>query len=271
MTHLTRLEDLIARAPGIDWSIAIRDLSAGRSIYSLNPERTLKTASLAKVFLLAELAARLADGTLPASEMIDRRSVPPVADSGLWRYFLQDELPLADAAALVGAVSDNWATNALLHRIGLDAVKARSEALGYPESRLEDHVRDHRGPGDPPAVSRGRAGDWADLFARLHTRELVSPQADAHVLDWLGGGVDHSMAASAFHFDTLVHGSEHDGVRLFNKTGTDAGVRADAGLVIGSKALSWCLIANWDPAAGRLDAVFDIMRAAGALIRAEAA
>ena len=268
MNKIKSLKSLIARNPDIDWSIELHDVSTGTTAFSLDATRALKTASLAKVLLLVEVAARLSEGTLAADEPIDRRDIPRVQDSGLWRYLKTDILPLADAATLVAAVSDNWATNALLHHVGLGAVQARSNALGYPETLLADHIRDNRGPAHPPTVSKGRASDWADLFGRMHRRTLVSKEVDAQVEYWLGTGTDHSMVASALNLDPLIHGFADGALGICHKTGSDSGVRADAGLILGRNACSYCIVANWNPDDDRVDAVTEIMHAAGDVIRA---
>ncbi|MDF2097081.1 serine hydrolase [Aquibaculum arenosum] len=261
------LAELLARTPKVDWSIKVVDVTGGAVIASAAPEQNLKTASLAKVFLLLEVAARLEAGSLHADEPLDRRRVPRVADSGLWQHLRSDRLPLADAALLVATVSDNWATNALLQRVTLAAVQARGRALGYPESRLEDCVRDDRRPDDPPTISLGRAADWADLFARLHRRQLVSPAVDSQVAQWLACNVDLSLLAAAFHLDPLAHevGAAH--LRLYNKTGSDSGVRADAGLITGQRTLAYCAIANWHPEEDCLDGVMETMRGVGEIVR----
>lgn len=268
------LEEAVRRAPDVEWSIKVIDIADHSVVFSVAPGRILKTASLAKVMLLLEVAARFEDRTLDEEELVDRRSVARVEDSGLWRHLRVKELPLIDAAVLVAAVSDNWATNALLHRVGLDAVQARSRTLGYPESRLEDYVRDVRGPDVPPAISLGRAQDWVDLLARMRRRELVSAAVDSRVEQWLGTSVDLSMVAAPFRLDPLVHEAKPGGLdriafdlNVHNKTGTDEGVRADAGLVIGSRSLAYCAIANWAPELDRVDAVLDGMNAIGWLLR----
>lgn len=258
---------LVERTPDVEWSIEVRDIASNIPVFSLHPERVLKTASLAKVFLLVEIAGRIAEGRLTDSDPVDRRDVSKIEDFGLWRYLQIDVLPLADAATLVAAVSDNWATNALLHRVGLDAVRARSDALGYSESLLADYIRDNRGPEHPPTVSKGRASDWTDLFSRMHRRKLVSTEVDAQVEHWLGTSLDFSMVASALRLDPLIHGSEPGAISIFNKTGSDRGVRADAGLVVGSSACSYCAIANWNPDCERVDAVGDVMLEIGKLVR----
>src|SRR5688500_11044511 len=100
--------------PGIDWSVSVVDLGSGEVLASHEPDRLLSTASVGKVFVLVELADWLRSGELAADEPLDRRAVPPVADSGLWQHLSTDVLPLVDVARLVGAVSDNLATNVLL-------------------------------------------------------------------------------------------------------------------------------------------------------------
>lgn len=77
-----------------------------------------------------------------------------MGDSGLWRHLHAGSLPLADVATLVGATSDNLATNVLLREVGLESVRARTEQLSLLRTALLDLVRDSRGPDDAPRVSR---------------------------------------------------------------------------------------------------------------------
>ena len=54
---------------------------------------------------------------------------------------------------------------------------------------------------------------------------------------WLSANTDLSMVASAFCLDPLAHFEPDRGIMLVNKTGTNAGVRADAGRVDGTRGL----------------------------------
>lgn len=237
-------------AEGVRWSVVVGDEAH-------EPDLLLPTASVGKVFLLAELSARLDAGELDAQQPVDRRRVAPIADSGLWQHLVTDVLPLADVARLVGTVSDNWATNALLDLVGLDAVRERAAALAPGGSVLHDLVRDHRGPEHPPTLSEGCASDWV----------TVLPTLDGRVLGWLDSSVDLSMVASAFGLDPLAHREDRE-VRLVNKTGTSDGVRADVGLVTrGDRRTAYAAIAGWDPARPELRApVLAAMRGIGGLV-----
>ena len=117
---------------------------ARRRCDSASPERILSTASIGKVFALVELATRLETGRIDPGVMLSRLAVPPVGDSGLWRHLSLDELPVLDIATLIGAVSDNLATNVLIEALGLVEVQTVASRLAPGGSTLHDIVRDDR-------------------------------------------------------------------------------------------------------------------------------
>ena len=146
---------------GAAWSVQVRR-AGGDVLAQHDPERLLRTASVGKLYLLLRLAELIESGALDPADVLDRSSGPAVADSGLWQHLDAPRLTVADAARLVGAVSDNWATNVLLARVGIDTLP-----VGERGSRLHDYVRDERGPGGggapappapPPPAARGLRG-----------------------------------------------------------------------------------------------------------------
>ena len=253
--------------PGTRWSIAAGPVDGSAELV-VEPDLLLPTASVAKVFLLVELAARLEAGSLAPDQPVDRRAVAPVADSGLWQHLLTDVLPLADAAQLVGSVSDNWATNALLELVGLDAVQERARSLCPGGSTLLDLVRDRRAPEHPPTLSQGCASDWFAVMSALATGDGLGRTLSLRVLEWLRHGVDLSMVPSGLGLDPLAHAEVDRDLRVFSKTGTSEGVRADVGVVMGpTDTWAYAAIASWDPSEGdRRDEVLATMRELGALV-----
>ena len=226
------------------------------------------TASVGKILLLCEVAERLADGRLDPRARVTRDPQLAVADSGLWQHLAQDSLPLVDACVLVAAVSDNWATNVLVDEVGLDAVAARAEALGCVHSGLHDRVRGVRTPDDPPTLSSGTARELAEVARRIHVAagggEVggISPNAARIVEGWLLIGVDLSMVPAPFGLDPLAHAQGP--VRLWSKTGTDTGIRADMGVVWSdSDSLSYAAIATWEPNEDGVDHAYERMHEAG--------
>ncbi len=234
---------------GTSWAVDIRDTTTGTTLIEIDNHRLLKCASLGKLYLLIEVAAQLIAGDIDPLSPLDRRSVAPVADSGLWQHLACDVLPVVDAAHLVGSLSDNLATNVLLELVGLEAVQARAAYHAVDGSRLNDRVRDVRAEGDAPTLSVGSAADWASLLAGLHRGTIESRLVSELVMTWLAAGTDLSMVASAFGLDPLSHAGTPDrGITLWNKTGTDRGVRADAGIIRhDNRAFVYAVVCNWDP------------------------
>ena len=232
----------------VRWAVHVVDPGTGDILASVDADRVQRTASLGKVLLLFEVARLLHSGELDGSQQLVPRAEDLVADSGLWRHLATASLEVLDCAALVGAFSDNLATNVLLHRVGgAPAVAAAAAAAGIDAVALHGPVLDHRGPEDPPTLSTASAAGLATLVGRLHRGEVVSRAVSEQVVAWLSLNADLSMVASAFGLDPLCHGDPDRGVRLWNKTGTIADVRGDTGVVTGpGGCVAYAVLAEWD-------------------------
>jgi beta-lactamase class A len=262
------LRDLGEPAPGLRLGCSVIG-DGGEEAVAGSADAPLYTASVGKVLLLLTVAGLLAARELDGSEILTRRDDDAVGDSGVWQHLEQPGLAIRDLAWLVAAVSDNLATNVLLRRVGLEAVDRTRVELGLARTRLSDRVREVRGAVDPESPSSGSARELCGLFERLRTgRDVPDPTAAAEVVRWLGEGCDLSMVGSALMLDPLAHAQPDRGFRLVNKTGADAGVRADAGFVEGPDgSASYAVIANWDPAEDRREPAIEWMRKLGGKLR----
>ncbi|MCU1417726.1 MAG: serine hydrolase [Schumannella sp.] len=221
---------------GAQVSASVMDLDTGRVLVAIDERIVLPTASIGKILLLIEVSARLTERDASGYGILDKTARDAVGDSGVWQHLQAPSLPVADLASLVGATSDNLATNVLLRQVGLQAVRARTESLGLLRTALLDLVRDSRGPDDAPQLSVGSTAELMWLFSSLARGEIVDTLTSSRVLGWLSLNADLSMVASAFGLDPLSHRGTDHGLLLVNKTGTDAGVRAEAGVLRGPRA-----------------------------------
>ena len=249
----------------VRWSVKVSDAASGHQLFASGPDTVLPTASVGKVLLLIETARQLESGELEPSVALQRTVEDDVQDSGIWQFMAADRLGVEDLALLVGVLSDNLATNVLLRRVGLASVRRTADRLGLHAVRLHDKVRDRRGPSDPATLSQGSAAEWVDLLARLSAGAVVSAEVSRRVLCWLQSGADLSMVAQPFGLDPLAHATPDRGLRLWHKTGTDDGTRADVGLLAGPAAtVAYAALAHWDPAGpDRRMAVLAAMHAVG--------
>ncbi|MFE4468420.1 serine hydrolase [Leifsonia sp. NPDC056824] len=250
---------------GVQVSARATDLSTGEVLFSVDDHVVMPTASIGKVLLLVEVAARLQSRQLSPLAQLDRAPQDTAGESGIWQHLQVPALPVADLAALVGATSDNLATNVLLRRVGLEAVSARTESLGLTRTALLDLVRDHRGPDDAPQLSVGSANELTWLFSALARGEVVDAATSRQVISWLSLNSDFSLVSSAFGLDPHSHRHPEHGILLVNKTGTDAGVRSEVGVLRGPRAgVTYAVSTYFDDTAlpARLS-VIDGMRTVG--------
>lgn len=250
---------------GAQVSASIIDLDSDERILSIDDRIVLPTASVGKILLLIEVSARLSAHGPPALEVLDKTARDAVGDSGLWRHLHARSLPLADVATLVGATSDNLATNVLLREVGLESVRHRTESLGLMRTALLDLVRDSRGPDDAPQLSVGSTAELAWLFAALARGQVVDALTSSRVLGWLSLNTDLSMVASAFGVDPLSHRGVDHGLQLVNKTGTDEGVRSEVGILRGPRrGVAYAVSVQFaDRSIGSRLRVLDALRAVG--------
>jgi beta-lactamase class A len=232
---------------GAHVSANVVDINSEHTLLSVDDRVVLPTASIGKILLLVEISARLTAQDFSGYGILDKSIRDAVGESGIWQHLQAPALPVADLATLVGATSDNLATNLLLKQVGLEAVRARTESLGLVRTALLDVVRDNRGPDDAPQVSVGSTEELGRLFGMLARGEVVDAPTSHRVAGWLSLNCDLSMVASAFGLDPLSHRMPDHGTQLINKTGSAAGVRAEGGALKGNRAgVSYAVSVQFD-------------------------
>jgi beta-lactamase class A len=234
-------------ASGARVSVRITDLDRGTSVLAGDDFVTLPVAGLGVVPLLIEVAAGFESGALDPLEIIDKSALEPVTVAGVWQHLKAPALPLIDLAVLTAATGDALAANALIDRVGLPAVRARIEQLGMTSSALLDRFRDERGPDDAPHFALASARELAEIFAALVNSRAVSAGVSAQVAEWLSLNHDLSLVASSTGLDPFDHENDAHGLLFINKTGQDAGIRVEAGVLAGPRAgVSYALIVCFD-------------------------
>jgi beta-lactamase class A len=220
---------------GAQVSANVVDLQTGATLLSIDDRIVLPTAGIGKALLLIEVSARITEQDAGGYGILDKPPADVTGGDGLWQSLQAPALPVTDLAALVGATSDDLATNVLLRQVGLDSVRTRTESFGLARTALLDLVRERRGPDDAPQLSVGSTAELAWLFSALYRGNVVDYVTSQRVLGWLSLHSDLSMVASAFGLDPLSHRTIDHGIQVVNMTGTDVGVRSDVGLLRGPR------------------------------------
>lgn len=223
------------------------------------PDPVAAVASTGKVAILAALAAAIDNGDLDPGEVLPIAPHHQVGGTGLLRHLSLRELSVEDLAVLTASVSDNIATNVILERLGLATVEDYLAGAAIPELAVLDRVRDQRDSRVAPAFAVGSARGLCTLMASVGTAEGLTPTARDMLLRWMRRNQDRAYVADVLDLD------EPD-LEVVNKTGVDAGVLADTGLVLGgSTDLAYAVVARWpDSTAAPRAAAASALRDVGA-------
>ena len=182
----------------------------------------MPSASTIKVLISIALWEAIAAGVLNSGERVAARDMTLGDPEGLVPGFdPATEFALADLDLLMLSVSDNDATNAIIDRVGMDAVNAVGARLELRHTALRRRMMDFT------AARSGRdnttcAGDLAALMSALGAARGIRPEVTARVLAGLG---------RSQHRDIIPRYLPPGVTALACKQGDLAAVRHDAALV----------------------------------------
>ena len=200
-----------------------------------NPDLPLLAASVIKVPIMAAAFREIRAGRLDPDDEV---TVPPSAKKpscGALTY-MHDGLRVTvmDLITLMIILSDNTATNLIIDRLGIDGVNAAMTALDIPGICLRRKLF------DAEASARGlqntvTARGIGTILERLCAGTLLGGAWDERMLKILG---DQRLNGKLpFHLHSR-------GIRCAHKTGEDAGVTHDVGVVFSERPFVICMLSN---------------------------
>lgn len=218
------LAEELERELGGRLTFAYHDLDTDEQRSYRGDER-VPTASVIKLPILVHIALAAQGGELDWGEQLALDDVVKAAGTGILKHLSAGlAVSVRDLCVLMTALSDNTATNMLIDRVGIDAVNGRMAALGLRETRL---LRRAFAPDTPASRPYGlgvtTAHEMAGLLALIARRQLGDEAAGDEVLGMLAMQQDRAAIPRM-----LPEGWQYAG-----KTGSNADLRADAGVLTG--------------------------------------
>ena len=230
--QMERAIDAVVAQAGGDVALAATNLTTGESI-ERDADRSMPTASVFKLPLLAEVFRQADAGARDLDERVTLRAEDVVMGSGILRDFGPGLQPsLRDLATMMIIVSDNTATNLLLDRVGgTERVNAAMRDLGLPT--IVVHRRIVFGEiTTNSSLAEAAPRDLMRLVAMLARGELVSATASRQMLAILGRQRYLEQAPRFVAFRPYAGDfAMAQPIAVFNKTGMVNGLRADTGLI----------------------------------------
>ncbi|MEU8797957.1 serine hydrolase [Spirillospora sp. NPDC048819] len=235
---------------GVTGFLHVTDMDTGREV-AVRADDPVVLASVFKVPLLVTFHRQAAEGLLDPAEPVTLRPQDRTAGpTGI--SAMQDEvrMSLRDLTLLMITVSDNAAADAVLDRVGRDAVNATAAALGLRDTVVEVSGRElHETlladagadtfadvwtrldePGvaarlralDPLRTSRSTPRDMTRLLSMIWRDEAAPPDGCAAMRRLFGLQVWPHRLSSGFPYDDVV---------VSGKTGTLPTLRNEVGAV----------------------------------------
>ena len=182
----------------------------------LDADAAVVPASVIKVLVALEAETQLADGRLDPGERVllpaTARTTGPVGFS----LFRDDvEVSVRDLPVLMLTISDNVCTDALLDRVGLEAVNATAGRLGLGGTVVGSNLREL-------IDSLARDTGFADWAAFEHWADTETDPAG------LAAAQDRLRGASGLQPDAVIRTTPRDMTRLLRLIWTDLAGPAEA-------------------------------------------
>jgi beta-lactamase class A len=208
-------------------NLSAKNLDTGIS-YGIGEDERVRTASTIKVSIMVEAFARVTEGTLKWDDELVLTKEKKVGGSGvLFEFHDGLRLTLRDAVNLMIVVSDNTATNLVLDVVTTDAVNARMDLLGLPQTRV---LRKAMGGGESRAAR--------EPANKIFGFGVTTPREMVMLLEKLEGGEIVSKEASREMIALLKRQQDHrgigrtiKGIPMASKAGALEKLRSDVGIV----------------------------------------
>jgi beta-lactamase class A len=250
MTLSEQIDQVIA-ASGAEMGVALRHLESGAE-YLHDADGCYVLASVFKVPVLVEAFHQVSEGRLSLDERLTLRTADKNLPSGVLTFFEDGLTPtVRDLLTLMIIISDNTATDMVMHRLGPETINERLRTLGLENVHVSLSVRqifDSMLPSSDPTqdlhqleIEEHKAGPRKDSLAYQLTPQnnVGTPREMTRLLELIFTGLIPDRAAGDGALGILLQQQLNErlprflppGVRVAHKTGTLSGVRNDAGIL----------------------------------------
>jgi beta-lactamase class A len=279
MSDLTKqLREIIAASGATSMGVALHHIESGEEIH-LNADESFPMCSVLKIPVLVEAFRQLRAGRFTLDDRWELTTAEKNIGSGILTYLQDGLMPtVRDLLTLMIIISDNTATDMVMHRLGVEQINRTMHDLGLSNIHMALTIR---GIFDEML---GEASDPARLFVDLDKKKTAPPinrtgrafsnGPDNNVstprdmtrlvaMIYRGEIIDRAACAEMLYI--LLQQQLNARLPLFlpygvpfaHKTGTLAGIRNDAGVLYCSENshVALTVFARWDTQAVKDDKV----------------
>lgn len=247
---LARISDRLDGVLGV----GVKTIWDGQEIF-LEPDRPFPTASVFKIPVLIELLLQAEEGCLRLDDAVTVTEETKSPGSGVLKELTSSPvLSVADLAMLMVIISDNTATDILVDLVGKEAINRRLASWGFAVTRVPMSCREllfelagrPSGPFTPEVrveveqVLKTRERTFTGRAYADQDNDLTTPREMIRLLEMLvcDGPLSPGVRERALYFMGRQQVRDRlplhlpPGAQIAHKTGSIAGVRNDAGILL---------------------------------------
>lgn len=208
-----------------------------KEIIKYNEENKMLAASLIKLPILVECFNQLKKGTIRKGEVFITKDKDKVPSCGALNYMREGlEITLEDLYVLMIILSDNYATNILIDKLGIDNINKTIKEINLKNTVL------NRKMFDSYKASQGfenytSAGDISRILENLYNKELIDEKSSEEILSILKNQRLNSKIP--FFLQSI-----RPKIDIAHKTGEDNNITHDVGIVFAKEPFIICFCGN---------------------------
>lgn len=181
-------------------------------------------ASMIKVLIMETLYAKVRNSEVPMTKRLLLSDYPRTMGGGALQELKDDHtFTLTELCRLMMVLSDNWATNLLIHFLNPNTINERAKELGYEQTQLKRFMMDVKAR-EAGLENETSLADLKKLFLRLY-RLRAEEGMGRNMWDMLGGQQFRDKLPCFWGED----------IPFFHKTGSLEGVEHDGGIYCNAK------------------------------------
>ena len=219
-----------------DVSFYYKNLITGEVI-KYNEEKPMLAASLIKLTILVECFNQIKKGIISKDETFITKADDKVPSCGALNYMRENlKVTLEDLYVLMIILSDNYATNMLIDKLGIDNINKTIKEMGLKNTILNRKMFDEEKAklGLENYIS---SEDIAYLLEKMYNKELIDEKSSEEMISILKN--QRLNGKISFFLQNLK-----PKVQIAHKTGEDTNITHDVGIVFAKEPFILCFCGN---------------------------
>lgn len=231
-------DEIISRLKNMkgDVSFYYKNLVTQETI-KYNEEKPMLAASVIKLTVLVECFNQIKKDAISKDDIFITKEKDKVPSCGALNYMRENlKITLEDLYVLMIILSDNYATNILIDKLGIDNINKTIKEIGLKNTVLNRKMFD----ADKAALGLENyisAGDIAYLLEKMYNKELIDEKSSEEMINILKNQRLNSKVP--FFLQSIK-----PKVNIAHKTGEDTNITHDVGIVFAKEPFIVCFCGN---------------------------